>query len=134
MEMFVPSMRPLLNWRVDALAASDDAALAPPRIECTLIWLQHAEGGETLQVGKTYNGQPAKRGDGSRSRSLQATSSHDQIVRHMARGMVLNDTGVINGALLRQRDRRHRSVGPGSASAMSGRCRGMVLMCHFYDA
>ena len=47
-EMFVPSMRPLLNWRVDALAASDDAALAPPRIECTLIWLQHAEGGETL--------------------------------------------------------------------------------------
>jgi hypothetical protein len=34
---------------------------------------------------------------------IHAPSSHDQIVRHVACGMVLNDTRVIGGVLLRQR-------------------------------
>ena len=60
----------------------------------------------------------------------QATSSHDQIVVPVARGMVLINLGVISGVLIRRRERGcfcyRRIVGSGSMCAMSDRSRGMV--------
>ena len=68
--------------------------------------------------------------------SWQATPSHDQVVRHMACGMVLSDDGVMGDIRRRGLSRFYIQdrCGRSAVSAMSDRCRGVANICHVDSA